>query len=98
MTMVLTHAHLVQLFMVPKRLVWSHGWHVEGTMEGENWNELTKAYYRLLIENADPNIPKVVFARSREKGADITSLIMLVMALHIKEIQSCSGKPKKILQ
>jgi len=44
----------------------SHGWHVEGTMEGENWHELTEAYYRLLVENADPNIPKVIYGRSRK--------------------------------
>ena len=54
------------VYGTPKDWFGSHGWHVEGTMEGENWNELTKAYYRLLIENANPNVPKVVFARSRK--------------------------------
>jgi len=34
----------------------------------------------------------------KEKGVDIISLIMLVMVLHIKEIQNYSGKQKKILQ
>ena len=42
----------------------SHGWHVEGTMDGENWGELTKSYYKLLIENADPKIPKVIYGRT----------------------------------
>jgi len=54
------------VYGTPKDWFGSHGWHVEGTMEGENWGELTKAYHRLLIENADPNIPKVVYARSRK--------------------------------
>ena len=42
----------------------SHGWHVEGTMNGESWSELTEAYYRLLIEKSDPNIPKVIYAKT----------------------------------
>jgi transketolase len=42
----------------------SHGWHVEGTMNGENWGELTEAYYRLLIEKSDPNIPKVIYSKT----------------------------------
>ena len=33
-------------------------------MNIEDWNELTNAYYRLLIENADPKIPKVVYSKS----------------------------------
>ena len=48
----------------PKDWFGSHGWHVEGTMNGEDWNELTNAYYKLLIENADPQIPKVLYAKS----------------------------------
>jgi transketolase len=42
----------------------SHGWHVEGTMNGESWSELTEAYYRLLIEKSDPNTPKVIYAKT----------------------------------
>ena len=42
----------------------SHGWHVEGTMHGEDWGQLTEAYYRLLVQNADPSIPKVIYAKS----------------------------------
>jgi len=48
----------------PKDWFGSHGWHVEGAMNGEDWNELTNAYYKLLIENADPKIPKVIYAKS----------------------------------
>ena len=44
----------------------SHGWHVEGTEDGENWEELTEAYYKLLVENADINIPKVIYSKTRK--------------------------------
>jgi len=44
----------------------SHGWHVEGTLNGENWGDLTEAYHRLLVENADPNIPKIIYGQSRK--------------------------------
>ena len=41
----------------------SHGWHVEGTSNAEDWDELTKAYHNLLIKKADPNTPKVVYGK-----------------------------------
>lgn len=44
----------------------SHGWHVEGTLNGENWGDLTEAYHRLLVENADPNIPKIIYGQTRK--------------------------------
>ena len=44
----------------------SHGWHVEGAEDGENWEELTEAYYRLLVKNTDPNIPKAIFSKTRK--------------------------------
>ena len=44
----------------------SHGWHVEGAEDGENWEELTEAYYKLLVENADINIPKVIYSKTRK--------------------------------
>ena len=44
----------------------SHGWHVEGVNNGENWEELAKAYYRLLIKNAEPNIPKLIYSKTRK--------------------------------
>ena len=54
------------MYGTPEDWFGSHGWHVEGTMNGESWNELTEAYYRLLIEKADPNIPKALYARLRK--------------------------------
>jgi transketolase len=54
------------MYGTPEDWFGSHGWHVEGTMDGESWNELTEAYYRLLIEKADPNIPKALYARLRK--------------------------------
>ena len=51
------------VYGTPEDWFGSHGWHVEGTMDGENWGELTKSYYKLLIENADPKIPKVIYGR-----------------------------------
>ena len=44
----------------------SHGWHVEGAEDGENWEELSEAYYRLLVKNTDPNIPKAIFSKTRK--------------------------------
>ncbi len=44
----------------------SHGWHVEGVEDGEDWMEITDAYYRLLIKNADPNIPKMIYSKTRK--------------------------------
>ena len=52
------------VYGTPEDWFGSHGWHVEGTMDGENWGELTKSYYKLLIENADPKIPKVIYGRT----------------------------------
>ncbi len=54
------------MYGTPEDWFGSHGWHVEGTMDGESWNELTEAYYRLLIEKDDPNIPKALYARLRK--------------------------------
>ncbi|MBI88923.1 MAG: transketolase [Candidatus Marinimicrobia bacterium] len=44
----------------------SHGWHVEGVEDGENWEELSKAYTRLLIDTNDENIPKVIYSKTRK--------------------------------
>ena len=52
------------VYGTPEDWFGSHGWHVEGTMDGENWGELTKSYYKLLIENADPKIPKIIYGRT----------------------------------
>jgi transketolase len=50
----------------PREWFGSHGWHVEGVMEGENWEALAQAFYRILEENGDPHTPKVVFAKNRK--------------------------------
>ncbi len=52
------------MYGTPEDWFGSHGWHVEGTMDGENWGELTKSYYKLLIENADPKVPKIIYGRT----------------------------------
>ena len=44
----------------------SHGWHVEGVEDGENWQEITDAYYRLLVENNSIKIPKVIYSKTRK--------------------------------
>lgn len=44
----------------------SHGWHVEGVEDGENWGQIIKAYHRLLVQNADPKIPKVIYSKTRK--------------------------------
>ena len=44
----------------------SHGWHVEGVENGEDWRQITEAYYRLLIENADSKVPKVIYSKTRK--------------------------------
>ena len=41
----------------------SHGWHVEGASNVEDWDELTNAYHKLLVENTDPNVPKVIYGK-----------------------------------
>lgn len=44
----------------------SHGWHVEGAEDGENWEQVVNAYYKLLVKNADPNVPKVIYSKTRK--------------------------------
>ena len=50
----------------PKDWFGAHGWHVEGVEDGEDWEELVKAYYKLLIDNAEKNIPKVIYSKTRK--------------------------------
>ncbi|HBN45829.1 MAG TPA: transketolase [Candidatus Marinimicrobia bacterium] len=54
------------VYGTPEDWFGSHGWHVEGTMDGEDWESLTTAYYRLLVENAKPDHPKVLYAKMRK--------------------------------
>ena len=51
------------VYGTPKDWFGSHGWHVEGTLNGEDWGELTESYHRLLVENADPKVPKVLYSQ-----------------------------------
>ncbi len=54
------------IYGTPEDWFKSHGWHVEGTMNGEDWESLTQAYHHLLVENAQPDQPKVLYARMRK--------------------------------
>ena len=51
------------VYGTPEDWFGSHGWHVEGTTNVEDWEELTNAYYKLLVTNADPNMPKVIYGK-----------------------------------
>ncbi len=50
----------------PKELFETSGWHVEGTEDNEDWTSFTEAYYDLLVGNAQDNIPKMIYAKSRK--------------------------------
>ncbi len=54
------------VYGTPEDWFGSHGWHVEGTMDGEDWESLINAYYKLLVEKANPDQPKVLYARMRK--------------------------------
>ena len=44
----------------------SHGWHVEGVEDGEDWGQIVDAYHRLLEDNHDSNIPKIIYSKTRK--------------------------------
>jgi len=50
----------------PQELFETSGWHVEGTDDNEDWSSFTEAYYSLLVGNSKPNIPKMIYAKSRK--------------------------------
>ena len=50
----------------PQELFETSGWHVEGTDDNEDWSSFTEAYYDLLVGNSKPNIPKMIYAKSRK--------------------------------
>ncbi|RMF09172.1 MAG: transketolase [Candidatus Neomarinimicrobiota bacterium] len=54
------------MYGTPRDWFGSHGWQVEGTEEGENWEALTEAFYSCLVTNAQPDTPKVIYARTRK--------------------------------
>ena len=54
------------VYGTPEDWFGSHGWHVEGTMNGEDWESLINAYYKLLVKKANPDQPKVLYAKMRK--------------------------------
>ena len=54
------------LYGGPESWFGGHGWHVEGVEDGENWEEICNAYYNLLIKNSDPDIPKIIYSKTRK--------------------------------
>ena len=54
------------VYGTPEDWFGSHGWHGEGTMNGEDWESLINAYYKLLVKKANPDQPKVLYARMRK--------------------------------
>ena len=54
------------MYGTPNDWFGSRGWHVEGAEDGEDWEQLVQAYHKLLVENADPNIPKVIYSKTRK--------------------------------
>ncbi len=50
----------------PEEWFGSHGWHVEGVEDGENWEDLVNAYYKLLVTDANIDIPKVIYSKNRK--------------------------------
>ena len=54
------------LYGGPENWFGGHGWHVEGVEDGENWEEICNAYYNLLIKNSDPDIPKIIYSKTRK--------------------------------
>ena len=54
------------VYGTPEDWFGSHGWHVEGTNDNEDWSSFTEAYYDLLVGNAKDNIPKMIYAKSRK--------------------------------
>ncbi len=54
------------LYGGPKNWFGEHGWHVEGVEDGENWEEISNAYYNLLIKNSAPDTPKIIYSKTRK--------------------------------
>jgi len=49
----------------PKEWFEPFGWHVEGTEEGESWEEVMSAYHRLFKDD-EPNVPKMIWTKNRK--------------------------------
>ncbi len=51
----------------PKEWFELHGWHVEGTEKGEDWESIMAAYQRLFSNpNDERNVPKVIWTKNRK--------------------------------
>ena len=50
----------------PENWFGAHGWQVSGIENGENWDEISRAYYNLLVLNPDQNRPKVIYSKTRK--------------------------------
>ena len=66
-------------------------------MNGEDWGELTNAYYRLLVENADSKIPKVLYGRNI-KGRGYHKIDYASHGAAHKQIQNYFGRQNRISQ
>ena len=49
----------------PKDWFEPFGWHVEGTEEGESWEEVMSADHRLFKDD-EPNVPKMIWTKNRK--------------------------------
>ena len=54
------------MYGTPENWFGGHGWQVVGVENGECWEEITKAYYNILVENPDPSKPKIVYCKTRK--------------------------------
>ena len=61
-----SHPFISIVNSTPQELFETSGWHVEGTDDNEDWSSFTEAYYDLLVGNSKPNIPKMIYAKSRK--------------------------------
>ena len=50
----------------PREWFGSHGWHVEGAEDGEDWSQIVGAYYKLLVKEGNSNIPKIIYSKTRK--------------------------------
>ena len=54
------------LYGTPENWFGGHGWQVVGVENGECWEEITKAYYNVLVGDPEPSKPKIVYCKTRK--------------------------------
>ena len=60
-------------------------WQVVGVENGECWEEITKAYYNVLVgDPKEPSKPKIVYCKTRKGEKGTSNMISIVMVLRIK--------------